>query len=251
MPYGQFLEEAARWREQVRAVREAEAPSGFSWYGYDILANVHHIDALLGPEQRDLLERIRGERIADIGTADGDLGMLFSDLGYDVDLVDWPATNWNGMRGVRELARRLDTRAQVHEVDLDAQFALPHPRYGLVLLLGILYHLKNPYYVLEQLARHSRYCVISTRIARFAGTPAQAIDALPVAYLLRADECNNDATNFWIFSETGLRRLVERCGFRILAWRSVGDVEQSNPSEAEHDERAFVLLESLVSPATA
>lgn len=245
MDYDEFRQQAQPWRERLAALRATPSPDGFTWYGYDILGNVEHIHGLLGPDQRDLLQRVRGERIADIGTADGDLGYLFSSLGFDVDLVDWPATNWNGMRGVRELGRRLGSDARVHEVDLDAQFQLPAERYGLVLLLGILYHLKNPYFVLEQLAARTRYCLLSTRIARYSLQPRCDISALPVAYLLRPDECNDDATNFWIFSAEGLRRIVERCGFRILAMRTVGDTEASNPAEPGHDERAFLLLESL------
>jgi tRNA (mo5U34)-methyltransferase len=246
MDYSDFRAAAAQWREQLARTKASAEPDGFTWYGYDILGNVEHIDGLLVEGQRDLLERVRGERLADIGTADGDLGYLLSSLGYDVDLIDFPATNWNGMRGVRELGKRLASTAQLHEVDLDSQFALPHQRYGLICLLGILYHLKNPYYVLEQIARHARYCLLSTRIARFAGSPPQDVSALPVAYLLRPDECNNDATNFWIFSREGLARIVERCGFRILALRTLGDTERSDPASAEHDERAFLLLESLV-----
>jgi tRNA (mo5U34)-methyltransferase len=164
-------------------------------------------------------------------------------LGYPVDLIDYAPTNWNGMRGVRELGARLDSSARIHEMDLDSQFDLPNERYGLVLLLGILYHLKNPYFVLEKLASHTRYCLLSTRIARFAGD--KDVSAQSVAYLLRPDECCNDSTNYWIFSETGLRRIVERCGFRIVAMRTIGDTVASNPSDSEHDERAFLLLESL------
>jgi tRNA (mo5U34)-methyltransferase len=246
MDYSDFRAAAALWREQLASTKASAEPDGFTWYGYDILGNVDHIDGLLGEGQRDLLGRVRGERLADIGTADGDLGYLLSSLGYEVDLIDFPATNWNGMRGVRELGKRLASTARLHEVDLDSQFVLPHARYGLICLLGILYHLKNPYYVLEQIARHTRYCLLSTRIARFAGSPPQDVSTLPVAYLLRPDECNNDATNFWIFSREGLARIVERCGFRILALRTLGDTERSDPASAEHDERAFLLLESRV-----
>lgn len=245
MHYDRFRSAARQWRQRLEDVKASNPPSDFTWYGYEILGNVDHIDGLLPSSERDLLQRVSGQPVADIGTADGDLGLLLADLGFDVDLIDWPSTNWNGMRGVRRLVELLNSTASVHAVDLDSQFALPREHYGLVLLLGILYHLKNPYYVLEQLARRSRYCLISTRIARYAKQGATELRGIPVAYLLGPDECNNDATNFWIFTAEGLERLVTRCGFRIVASRSVGDLARSNPSDAEHDERMFMLLESM------
>lgn len=235
---------ARHWRERHLAWKSAHAPEEFTWYGYDILSNIWHVDGLLGRTSRDLLSRVQGQPIADIGAADGDLGYFFEHLGFDVDIIDWPATNWNGLRGAKRIKELLAARASIHEVDLDSQFILPRQRYGLVCLLGILYHLKNPYFVLEKLARHTRYCLLSTRVARRTVDGAMALDRAPVAYLLAPDECNNDATNFWIFSMPGLLRLADRCGWNVIEQRTVGDTKRSNPSQPNHDERAFLLLES-------
>lgn len=158
--------------------------------------------------------------------------------------MDWPATNWNSLRGARRLKDLLRSAVAIHEVDLDSQFRLPRDRYGLVILLGILYHLKNPFFVLEQVARASRFCLLSTRVACQTTDGAVRLNAAPLAYLLAPDECNNDATNFWIFSLPGLLRLADRCGWNVLAQRTVGDTVRSNPSSPQHDERAFLLLES-------
>ena len=67
--------------------------------------------------------------------------------------------------------------------DLDAGLDLRDRTFGLTLCLGVLYHLKNPFGLLETLAHHSRYCLLSTRIAQVTlrGTP---IADEPVAYLL-------------------------------------------------------------------
>ena len=235
---------AEEWRKHLARIKADNPPQEFTWYGYDILSNVSHIGPLLDGELSNLFDRVKGLPIADIGAADGDLGLLLASLGWEVDLIDWPATNWNGMRGMRALSALLKLDASVHEVDLDAQFDLPRERYGLVCLLGILYHLKNPYFVLEKLARHTRFCLLSTRIAKYVGTPELDVSKVPLAYLLAPDECNNDATNYWIFSEAGLRRIVERAGFRIVAMRTLGDTRRSNPSDNKRDERAFLLLES-------
>jgi tRNA (mo5U34)-methyltransferase len=115
-----------------------------------------------------------------------------------------------------------------------------------VFLLGTLYHLQNPYYMMRELALHSSHCLLSTRVARFAGPGRQSIGNLPVGYLLAPNEANNDSTNYWIFSPAGLERLVERAGWRILDRSNVGNTTDSDPSGPENDERMFMLLASLM-----
>jgi hypothetical protein len=133
---------------------------------------------------------------------------------------------------------------EIHDLDLDARFEMPRTTYDLVVFLGILYHLKNPFYVLETLARATRWCLLSTRVTRFAGEPRVDIHHLPVAYLLDPEECNNDSTNYWIFTEAGLRRLVARAGWDVADYVSLGNTTASDPASPEGDERAFVLLRS-------
>jgi hypothetical protein len=70
------------------------------------------------------------------------------------------------------------------------------------------------------------------------------IEDEPVAYLLGARETNNDPTNYWIFSQTGLLRLLERSGWMVMGYRRAGCQSESDPVRAEADERAFVLVKS-------
>ncbi len=130
-------------------------------------------------------------------------------------------------------------------MDLDSQFALPHGHYGLVLFLGILYHLQNPFFILKQLSAHADYLLLSTRVA--ARTPGPGVDLrdAPVAYLVAPMELNNDPTNYWIFSMPGLRRLIERTGWELLDEITLGVTDgSSDPARNDRDERAFVLLRS-------
>lgn len=230
--------------ERLRAAR-AQVDSEIPWYPYDILANLVHVDGMLTGENRDLDRLVQGLPVADIGAADGDLAFALENVaGWQLDIVDTAATNMNGLRGARALREHLGSHVEVHDIDLDRQFALPHERYGLVFLLGILYHLQNPYYVLRELASRASYCLLSTRVARFAGPARTAIGDLPVAYLVAPDETNNDATNYWILSPAGLERLVTRAGWHILDRANVGNTEASDPATPENDERMFLLLHS-------
>jgi hypothetical protein len=230
--------------ERLRAARAAIG-DGIAWYPYDILANLVHLDALLSGPYRDLGRLAAGLPVADIGAADGDLAFTLEDaFGWEVDIIDNAPTNMNGLDGARALRDHLGSRAGVHDIDLDTQFALPRERYGLVFLLGILYHLQNPFYVLRALAGRTAHCLLSTRVARFAGPHHTPIVDLPVGYLVAPDETNNDPTNYWMFSPTGLVRLVDRAGWDVLEVRNVGNTTHSDPATAEGDEREFMLLRS-------
>ena len=221
---------------------------GLHWYQWGSLGNFACMDRLLTDSHRDLLALADGRPIADIGGADGDVAFFLASLGCEVDLVDHGPTNMNGLHGARALRDALGSSVVIHDVDLDSQFQLPREDYGLVLFLGILYHLKNPYYALERLARAARHCVLSTRVARVSPDKGTRFEHLPMAYLLDERECNDDPTNFWIFTEPGLRRLVARTGWEVLDYLATGDTTDSDPSSVgEHDERAFCLLRSRVS----
>lgn len=236
--------------ERLHAARAA-IDADFPWYPYSTLGNVAHLNAMLTGENRKLEQLAGGLPVADIGAADGDLAFVLEDLaGWQVDIVDTAATNMNGLRGARALRDHLGSRVQVHDVDLDRQFELPRERYGLVFFLGILYHLQNPYYALRELAARTTHCLLSTKVARFAGPSETAIAELPVAYLVAPRETNNDPTNYWILSPAGLVRLVERAGWEILDRANVGATDDSDPSTPERDERMFLLLRRRDDEAT-
>ena len=128
--------------------------------------------------------------------------------------IDNPPTNYNRMAGVEALKIALDSSVRIESLDLDGPFQLPVRRCGLALCFGILYHLKNPYSVLETLAASANYCLLSTAITRFAPDQQTEVNHLPVAFLAGRDGLRGDETNYWIFTETGLRTLVDRSGGR-------------------------------------
>ncbi len=243
MDFEQVMARAVTYREMLSSIKQ-ETPDPSPWYPYDIMATFLHLNAVLTGEYRTLIGNSEEEPIADIGGADGDLAFFLESLGYHVDFVDHTPTNMNRLRGVRALREALHSSITITDVDLDSQFVLPHDHYRLVIFLGILYHLKNPFYALEHLAHASHYCLLSTKVARCTTDHKHDLQSLPVAYLLDAYEANNDATNFWIFSDTGLRRILNRTGWDICGYHTVGNTTDSDPATPARDERAFCLLQS-------
>jgi len=189
------------------------------------------------------MESAREERILDLGCGDGDLAFFFESLGYSVTCVDHRASNQNDMQGLRALHRELRSSVTVREINVDSEFPLDG-KFGLTFCLGLLYHLKNPFFVLEHLARISRFCVLSTRIARRLPGGVPMPDGQALAYLLGEDELNLDDTNCWIFSEPALRRLLQRTRWEVVQFFTTGDTVASDPVSLDHDERAFCLLKS-------
>lgn len=214
------------------------------WYPYSTLSNVAIVEELAVMAQLDLLELCRGAngKVLDIGAADGDLAFFLEKQGLSVDVIDNEYTNFNGLAGARTLKEALNSSVVIRSVDLDSQFTLPHQKYDVLFFLGTLYHLKNPFFLLESLARITKYCFVSTRIAKQTAD-GQPLSPYPVAYLVGPQECNNDDTNFWIFSDQGLKRLIDRTGWNLLSYVTIGDTASSTPADPERDERAFCLLE--------
>ena len=242
-----MIDPVAKLRAQVEDFRakfalvKQQIGGEIPWYPYDSLSSFDVTAMLL---YQDMLAMSSGRRILDVACADGANSFFLASLGFGVDAIDYPGTNYNGMRGVRALADHFRSDVTIHSVDLDSQFRLPGQDYGLALFLGILYHLKNPFFALEQLARSARYCFLSTRIAKFDPSKTHLMQSIPVAYLVSPDETNNDSTNFWIFSEAGLRRLFGRTGWEVCAFRHFGNVTDSDPASSAGDERAFCVLKS-------
>ncbi|HLY18272.1 MAG TPA: hypothetical protein VKR61_13660, partial [Bryobacteraceae bacterium] len=139
-------------------------------------------------------------------------------------------------------------RVNILDRDVDSSTGGVSGPYGLTLFLGTLYHLKNPFACLEMLSHESSMCLLSTRIMHRLPGVAQPIAAQPLAYLLDAGEVGGDVTNYWIFSEGGIARLAERCGWSILAWLTTGP-DESEPVGSARDGRLFALLESRVIPS--
>lgn len=207
------------------------------WYPYQSLGNIYLIDQLLTNANRDLFGSEPQPSVLDIGAGDGDVAFLFESLGCRVDILDNPQTNFNDCRGIRELQRLLGSAAQLIEQDVDFFFQL-RGNYNLAVALGILYHLRNPFSFLISLAQSCERLLLSTRIAKVMG--GQLVKDVPVAYLLDKREANQDPTCYWIFSETGLIRLLRRAGWIVLDKRSVGYQEESTPVDNDRDERMFI-----------
>lgn len=240
MDIAEIAARAVDFHNRLETAKREIGARDFDWYPYSSLYIWQSFANVLSGNHRQLLELARDEPVLDAGCGDGDLAFFLESLGCRVHAIDWPKTNYNQMRGVRALKAALGSNIEITEVDLDRQFTLPDIRYSLVLLFGVLYHLKNPFYILETLSYYARWCLLTTRIAGFTPNYQTSLKEIPVAYLLDPGETNQDWTNYWIFSEAGLKRLFDRTNWDLCEFATVGN-ERSDPSSQEGDQRALCL----------
>lgn len=229
--------------ETLALVKQDPLPRPLTWYPYDILGSLCHLAPLLNGHFEAVAGVLQTHPILDVGCADGDLSLLFASLGCRVTAIDNPPTSSNWMKGIGVLSERLSLPIEILEMDVDARFEFPGENYGFAFLLGILYHLKNPYYILETLAQKARYCALSARVAAETSSGV-VIENEPLAYLLDECESNNDPTNYWTFSPTALVRLAKRTGWRVVSQTLIGCAKGSNPVDPDKDARMFLLLQS-------
>ena len=237
------------WQEAIAfkdiLLRTKEQVSFQDWYPYDTLSNFFHLEDTFN--QFPLSEIVApGKRILDIGAADGELAFFLERLGYQTSIIDHAPTNHNNLNGVKALAKAFDSKVQIIDFDIDSYSpindVLPKD-ISITFLLGIHYHLKNPFLILDELAKRTKYLVFSTRIARYSPRRYE-MKRESLSYLLEERELNNDPTNYWVFSQTALETLFNRTGFKVLKHEAIGDVKKSVPNDMNHDERYFALLVS-------
>lgn len=231
---------ADAFRTELKSIRSG---LNVNWYPYDILANVEHIQPI-APEWilSGLLGSLDGKRVLDIGAADGDLGFLFASKGAHVDFLDNPPTNFNDCKAVRLTAEAMRLPSKLIERDVDREFDLDG-QYDLALCLGLLYHLRNPMLLLMELAHHADELLLSTRVSTHLPDGREVSD-VSCAYFLRCRESNNDPTNYWNFTPTGLEAVLRRCGWIVHASKIVGTAK-SNPVDSDRDARMFVYCERV------
>ena len=239
---------ASRFHDHLKSVKNRTPLDSAEWYPWRSLSAMQMLERELGVNLGALQKMIGVKPVLDLGCGDGDIAFFLESLkmsGVRVDAVDHAPTNYNRMKGVRTLKRALGSNIGIHAVDLDSRPNLPCSNYGLAVMLGVLYHLKNPYLTLETLARSSRHLYLSTRIASLTPDRTLNFGAFPMAYLVDDRELNNDPTNFWIFSEVGLKRIVHRSGWNILKYSTLGrSASAADPVTDQGDVRAFILAES-------
>lgn len=221
----------------------------FEFYPYSSLSNVFHLNKLLTGVVGSFEELLVGKSVMDIGTADGDMSLYAEYIGAkDLTVIEYSPTNYNNLKGLYFLKDHFKNKMNIIECDIDTQQWPRMDPVDFTFFLGILYHLKNPLYCLENLARVTKSAVFSSRV--FDKIPRLSNVSYAneqIAYLWKPAEVNNDDTNWWCFTEASMRLALERTGWKIITATRVDSWEgTSEPTGMEKDGRYFIYAVSLI-----
>lgn len=183
-----------------------ELPDGRKIDGIRDLARLRHEAEII------FSEPVAGKSVLVIGAWDGWFSFEAERRGaaavHATDHFCWSGEGWGTKEGFDTIHRALNSKVTSTDIDV---FDISPSKIGthdVVLFLGVLYHLKNPFGGLEIVHSVTReMAVIETQV------DALYVNA-PVMRYYRGSELNNDPTNFWAPNTLCLESMLKDVGFR-------------------------------------
>ena len=192
-------------------------PPQISWFHSFRMPDGRQID---GVKSYDLLSKeaqivfrssVQGRTVLDIGAWDGFFSFEAERRGAKsvlaTDHFCWSGPGWGSKRGFDHVGSVLNSKVESRDVDVVELDPDEFGRFDDVLMLGVLYHVKDPYRCLEAAAAVcSDHLVLETETA-LEHEPA------PAMRLYASRELNDDPTNFWAPNTAALRLMLQDLGF--------------------------------------
>jgi tRNA (mo5U34)-methyltransferase len=171
-------------------------------------------------QQLGLPEDMSGQRVLDIGAADGFFSFECERRGAEVIAIDGNAATGFGV--ARDLLG-----SRVTFINMDIYDLTPEAigQFDLVLCLGVLYHLRHPLLGLErvhsicrgQLILETAACdhhfVDANGVGRELASFSPDLLSIPLAQFYPGAELNGDTTNWWAPNAVGLQGMLRSAGF--------------------------------------
>lgn len=204
-------EELQRRVDQIRWYHQVRLPHGI------VTPGVNASDRAL---RRLRLPPLDGLTVLDIGAWDGyysfEAERRHAHRVLATDSYCWHGEGWGSKDGFLLCREALGSR--VEDRDIDVMDLAPETvgSFDVVLLLGVLYHLRDPVTALERAASVcSGTLILETEVA---------LDFLPypAARFFPTDELNADETNWYAYNTSALEALLKRVGFARsrVVWRT-------------------------------
>lgn len=159
----------------------------------------------------ELPEDLGGARVLDIGCCDGFFSMVCARRGADVTALDYTTRTGTGFAVMEEI-----TGLRIRHIH-DNLWNLANHKLGsfdIVLFLGVLYHLPDPYRGMCIAADHcERHLYVETACEEIE-VDGKSVDR-PLMEFTPRKSWDGDITNFWRPNPACLRALVEDVEFSI------------------------------------
>jgi tRNA (mo5U34)-methyltransferase len=157
---------------------------------------------------------VKGRSFLDVGCWDGYNSLEAYRRGarrvLATDHFAWSDQCW-GNRGAFELMRKhLAPSIEVKDIDLDQLTVDSVGEFEIVLFAGVFYHLRNPFAVLEQIARLAKGCLI-------VETHIDALDVSePAMIFYPGCELGGDHSNWWGPNPSCVEAMLRDVGFNRI-----------------------------------
>lgn len=159
----------------------------------------------------DLPASFAGRSVLDVGAWDGFFSFEAERRGaarvVATDYYSWHGPGWGSKAGF-QLAREA-RGSNVEDVDIDVMDLAPERvgMFDIVLLLGVLYHLKHPLLALERVASVTRDLLVLETVVDLVGIGRPAVAFYP------GRELNDDPTNWWGPNAPAVHGMLRSVGF--------------------------------------
>lgn len=154
---------------------------------------------------------VEGKTVLDIGAWDGFFSFEAERRGaarvLATDHFCWSGPGWGTRSGFDYMHRTLQSRVESLDVDVLELDPTALGQFDVVMFLGVLYHVKDPYSCLEAAARMcSDHLIVET-------VTALPLETIPAMRLYKPGELGGDPTNFWAPNVPALRVMLDTFGF--------------------------------------
>jgi tRNA (mo5U34)-methyltransferase len=189
----------------------------------------------------ELPSDLTGTSVADVGASNGYFSFEARKRGARVVAFDFRHKDNSGFG----LAQHINGMTDIEHHQINVLEISKHQfgRFDVVLALGLLYHVADPYRALANCAEITEhrlfvesYCVDSSLEAPLANEPVMRFISDPVRFRGHGSLAN-DRSNFWGFTSTCLRRMTEDVGFNVSRVSVYGDrvfLDARRSSDEEH-----------------
>lgn len=204
-----------RYRREVVQDRVQQVPY---WYhtldfGYGITAPGHQVDTWDALGRTRLLKGdVRNKSVIDVGAWDGFFSFVCERIGASrvlaTDQFAWESPSF-GMQGFLTARELLGSNVEFKKIDVCDLTPASVGRFDVVLFLGVLYHLRDPFLALRRLREITReYILVDTHVVSHLEK-----QRIPVMEFYETNELNNDPTNWWGPNLCCLLKMMRAAGF--------------------------------------
>jgi tRNA (mo5U34)-methyltransferase len=166
-----------------------------------------------------LPEDLRGTSLADVGASNGYFSFEARKRGARVVAFDFRHKDNSGFGLAQYINGMSDIEHhQINVLDLDVDV---YGQFDVVLALGLLYHISDPYLALANCAALAgtrllieSYCIDASVPKPLCDEPVMRFISDPARFPTHGN-VNHDRSNFWGFTSLCLRRMVEDVGFTV------------------------------------